>query len=50
MFLVDPDTRRLIAGSGRAVQQAGDDIEQELFLQQVETQTEPHHDLGELLD
>lgn len=49
MFLVDPDTRRLIAGSGRAVQQAGDDIEQELFLQQVETQTEPYHDLGELL-
>lgn len=49
MFLVDPRTRRLLAASGRAVDVAGDDLEQELFLQQVETQTKPQLDMTELL-
>jgi carboxylate-amine ligase len=50
MFLVDPETRRLVATSDRAVDAAGQEgkVEQELFLQQVETQSDPHHSLAEL--
>ncbi|QGG40278.1 YbdK family carboxylate-amine ligase [Aeromicrobium yanjiei] len=50
MFLVDPGTRQLVASSHRAVEQApGDEVEQELFLQQVETQSDPHHALGDVI-
>lgn len=45
MFLVDPNTRRLVAASAQV---ASDNVEQELFLQQVETQSEAHRDLGRL--
>ena len=47
MFLVDPDTRRLVGSSERAAGE-GTDVEQELFLQQVEIQTDPHRDLRSL--
>jgi len=46
MFLVDPRTRRLVAASDRAV---SDGVEQELFLQQLETQSEPRRDVAELV-
>lgn len=51
MFLVDPRTRRLAAASDRAVaaQRSPDEVEQELFLQQLETQSDPQHDLADLL-
>lgn len=51
MFLVDPRTRRLVAASDRAVAGAPDDeaLEQELFLQQIETQSEPHRHVPDLL-
>jgi glutamate---cysteine ligase / carboxylate-amine ligase len=51
MFLVDPKTRRLVAASDRVVDADGssDDVEQELFLQQVETQSEPHRSSADLL-
>ena len=45
MFLVDPATRRLVASSDRA---SSDAVDQELFLEQVETQSEPRTDLAEL--
>jgi len=45
MFLVDPRTRRLVAVSDRAT---SGDVEQELFLQQVETQSQPRHDLADV--
>jgi carboxylate-amine ligase len=50
MFLVDPATRRPVATSDQAVDAADsdDEVEQELFLQQVETQSAPHHDLADL--
>jgi carboxylate-amine ligase len=50
MFLVDPATRRLAAASDRAVraQRSSEDVEQELFLQQLETQSDPQHDLADL--
>lgn len=50
MFLVDPATRRPAATSDDAVDAADseDEVEQELFLQQIETQSAPHHDLAEL--
>ncbi len=42
MLLVDPDTLRLTAVARRAVRNhAGPEVEQELFLQQIETATEP---------
>ncbi|MET0446896.1 MAG: glutamate--cysteine ligase [Aeromicrobium sp.] len=51
MFLVDPRTRRLVPASAGAVDapQAHDAVEQELFLEQVETQSAPHHDIAALL-
>lgn len=53
MFLVDPRTRRLLASSDRVAGDSGADddheVEQELFLQQVEIQSEPHADLPGLL-
>ena len=50
MFLVDATTRHLIPASQRAVDllDSEDDLEQELFLQQVETQSDPHHAIGDL--
>jgi glutamate---cysteine ligase / carboxylate-amine ligase len=63
LMLVDPDTGRLRAVSHRAMaahreQSTHDDsgfgaeagLEQELFLQQIETGTTPCHDVGELLE
>jgi carboxylate-amine ligase len=51
LFLVDPRTRRLVAASDRAADPSSPgDVEQELFLQQVEIQTAPHRDLGALDD
>lgn len=47
MFLVDPATRRLVGSSDRAADEDAD-VEQELFLQQIEIQTGPHRDLGSL--
>ncbi|WP_159085777.1 carboxylate-amine ligase [Aeromicrobium chenweiae] len=51
MFLVDPGTGQLVASSHRAVAQAPseDTIEQELFLQQVETQSDPHVRVADVL-
>jgi carboxylate-amine ligase len=51
MFLVDPRTRRLMPASGRAIEASdvGDQVEQELFLQQVETASEPHADMADVL-
>lgn len=51
MFLVDPQTRLLMPASRQAVDVAGseDDLEQELFLQQVETQSDPHLGIADLL-
>jgi len=51
MFLVDPRTRLLVPVSKAAVDLVGseDDLEQELFLQQVETQSDPHHAVADLL-
>jgi carboxylate-amine ligase len=51
MFLVDPRTRLLLPASSEAVDLVGseDDLEQELFLQQVETQSDPHHQVVDLL-
>jgi carboxylate-amine ligase len=51
MFLVDPTTRRLVAASGRAADpDSPGEVEQELFLQQIEIQTGPHRDLAALDD
>lgn len=52
MFLVDPSTRQLTAVSERVVRTSPDDaeLEHELFLQQVESQTDPHRSLHDLLD
>jgi carboxylate-amine ligase len=51
MFLVDPATRRLVAASDRASDpDSPGEVEQELFLQQVEIQTGPHRDLAALAD
>lgn len=55
MFLVDPRTRRLASVSDRVIREsrgaaeADQELEHELFLQQVESQTRPHRDLDELL-
>ncbi|MCW2769522.1 MAG: carboxylate--amine ligase [Aeromicrobium sp.] len=51
MFLVDPTTGRLAASSDRAVAQKAwsNKVEQELFLQQIETQSDPQHDMSHLL-
>jgi carboxylate-amine ligase len=51
MFLVDPRTRLLLPASTEAVDLVGseDDLEQELFLQQVEIQSDPHHEVADLL-
>jgi carboxylate-amine ligase len=51
MFLVDPVSRRLVASSDRAVAAStrGPEVEQELFLEQVETQSDPHRDLADVL-
>lgn len=51
MFLVDPRTRLLLPASGRAVEapESRDGVEQELFLEQVETQSAPHHEIAALL-
>lgn len=49
LFLIDPRTRRLVAASDRAVEAAHDDVEQELFLQQLEIQTDPQREMGRLL-
>jgi len=52
LLLVDPSTGELMAVSDRALQAASDvedvAIEQELFLQQIETGTAPHRDLDDL--
>ncbi|MET1062167.1 MAG: glutamate-cysteine ligase family protein, partial [Aeromicrobium sp.] len=52
MFLVDPSTGRLDGSSDRVIGAVGaqDRIGQELFLQQVETRTEPHRDMAALLE
>jgi carboxylate-amine ligase len=47
MFLVDPTTRELLPSSAQAVAEdtatsSDHEVEQELFLQQVETQSQPH--------
>jgi carboxylate-amine ligase len=47
MFLVDPATRRLVPVSDRAAGET-EELEQELFLQQVETTSQPHRDLDAL--
>lgn len=51
MFLVDPETRRLRPVSDRMIhasRAAADGLDQELFLQQIETKTRPHTALGAL--
>ena len=51
MFLIDPRTRRLAPVSDGAVHStraAEDDLDQELFLQQLEIRTRPHTDLAAL--
>ncbi|MFC5677452.1 carboxylate-amine ligase [Aeromicrobium endophyticum] len=49
LFLVDPASRRLVAASDRAADpDSPGEVEQELFLQQVEIQTGPHRDLAAL--
>jgi carboxylate-amine ligase len=49
MFLVDPATRQLLPSSARAVaEDHADTVEQELFLQQVETQSRPQLGLAGL--
>lgn len=51
MFLIDPRTRQLTPVSDRVVhatRAAQDDLDQELFLQQLETRTRPHTDLAAL--
>jgi carboxylate-amine ligase len=50
MFLIDPETRRTVARSDRAVEAArsDDEIEQELFLEQIETQSAPQHHVADL--
>jgi carboxylate-amine ligase len=51
MFLIDPRTRRLAPVSDgviHATRAAEDDLDQELFLQQLETRTRPHTDLAAL--
>jgi carboxylate-amine ligase len=51
MFLIDPTTRRLVGASDRAADpDSPGEVEQELFLQQVEIQTDPHRCLGDLDD
>ncbi|MET0821555.1 MAG: glutamate-cysteine ligase family protein, partial [Aeromicrobium sp.] len=51
MFLADPVTRRLVAASDRASHpDSPGEVEQELFLQQIEIQTGPHRDLSALDD
>ena len=53
MFLIDPGTRRLAPVSDGVVHStraAEDDLDQELFLQQLETRTRPHTDLADLWD
>lgn len=49
MFLVDPRSRRLLATSDRAVESTPGRLTQELFLQQIETQSEPHLEMTDLL-
>ena len=51
MFLIDPRTRRLVPVSNEVIHStraAEDDLDQELFLQQLEIRTRPHSDLGDL--
>ncbi len=51
MFLVDPSTRRLMPVSDRVIHStrtAEDDLDQELFLQQIEIHTQPRTDLATL--
>ncbi|RYI97909.1 MAG: hypothetical protein EON52_28295, partial [Actinomycetales bacterium] len=50
MLLVDPTTGHLTAASARVVETADDDVEQELFLQQLEIQTDPTDDLAAVRD
>lgn len=51
MFLIDPRTRRLAPASDGVIHStraAEDDLDQELFLQQLEIRTRPHTDLAAL--
>ena len=54
MFLVDPQTCHILPVSARAIRaderedEQPEELEQELFLQQIEVNTEPTHSLGEL--
>lgn len=51
MFLIDPRTRQLVPVSDGVIHStraAEDDLDQELFLQQIETRTRPHSDLTAL--
>jgi len=52
MLLVDPDTGRLAAISDRVIlihdAHTDDELEQELFLEQIETKTEPHVNIDDL--
>ncbi|MGH1564332.1 carboxylate-amine ligase [Mumia sp. DW29H23] len=52
MLLVDPATGRTSSVSERALRRHDGDaeIEHELFLEQIETMTEPHSSLGDLAD
>jgi carboxylate-amine ligase len=54
LFLVDPETRRLAAVSDHVIgmherRAPDDELEHELFLQQVETSTAPHTGLDDLM-
>ncbi|MET0930803.1 MAG: glutamate--cysteine ligase [Aeromicrobium sp.] len=51
MFLVDPRTRLLVPASDRAVDapESHGDVEQELFLEQVETSSSPHLHMADLV-
>ncbi|MFT4081772.1 MAG: glutamate--cysteine ligase [Nocardioides sp.] len=46
MLLVDPHTRRPVPSSDQVVDEDG--AEHELFLEQVETQSDPHHAIAEV--
>lgn len=52
MFLVDPGTRRLVPASDRVVHRddGEDEIDQELFLQQVEIQSAAHRSMPDVID
>ncbi|MDN4171594.1 glutamate--cysteine ligase [Nocardioides sp. SOB77] len=50
LLLVDPETRAAAPGAQQALARGSDELDAELFRHQLETQTDPLTDLGELRD